>query len=71
MVDLEEEDVQSGAMTFADNGTEQGTLAEYLNENFLAGGDDATPAYSVEDVDAANDTAIQNLNEVAVGTVLD
>ncbi len=70
VVDLEMENVQTGSQTFADDGTEQDAFAEYLNANFPADDDDATPAYSVEDVGAASDITIQNLDEVPFDTVL-
>jgi hypothetical protein len=70
VVDLEEAGVQSGNVTFADNGTEQDALAEYLFSNFPADTDEATPSFDAADVDAADDTRIQNLDEVATDTVL-
>lgn len=69
LVDLEEEGVQSGNITFADNGTEQDALAEYLNSNFPADQDAGTPAFGDADTEAADDTIIQNLDEVASDTV--
>ena len=71
IIDLEQEGIQSGNVTFADNGTEQDALAEYLHTHFPADDDLATPSFDVEDVDAANDITIQNLAEVAADTVLD
>lgn len=50
----EDDDAQTGVATFADDGTEQDALAEYLSENF---GDPAN-AFSLEDQDAANDSRI-------------
>ena len=63
VVDLEEEGVQSGDMTFADNGTEQDALAEYLNSNFPADADDTTPSFSDADTVVAEDNVIVNLKE--------
>ncbi len=62
VVDLEEEGVQSGDILFADNGTEQDAFAEYLNRNFPADDDTATPQYNVADTPAAQDKNIVNLN---------
>lgn len=70
IVDLEQEGIQTGEQTFADDGTEQDALAEYLFTNFPADMDEATPAYSVADSDAENDSAIQNLSKVAADTVI-
>ncbi len=47
--------------TFADDGTEQDALAEYLAENFPADSDLNTPAFDSVDVAIAEDTRIQNL----------
>jgi len=55
-IDLAQEGVQTGVATFADDGTEQDALAEYLAANFLD-----TP-YDVADSDFDLDTRIQNLN---------
>jgi 2',3'-cyclic-nucleotide 2'-phosphodiesterase (5'-nucleotidase family) len=54
-VQLEQEGVQSGVATFADDGTEQDALAEYLAENFLA------EPFSAEDAGRDTDERIQNL----------
>lgn len=73
VVDLEEEDVQSGNATFADNGTEQDALSEYLYSNFpidAVDTGDAFPAYTDTDTTAADDTRIQNLNAVPADTIL-
>lgn len=70
VVELEQEGVQTGNTTFADNGTEQDALAEYLFVNYPADESDATASYSVEDVDAVQDTTIQNLEMVAEDTVI-
>ncbi|MGB7442676.1 MAG: 5'-nucleotidase C-terminal domain-containing protein [Coleofasciculaceae cyanobacterium] len=55
-VDLEMEGVQTGDATFADDGTEQDALAEYLLDNFSE-----TP-FDLEDVPPGEDTRIQNLD---------
>jgi len=70
VVDLEQEDIQTGNVTSADNGTEQDALAEYLFENFPADQDATTPTYDEADVDADADTKIQNLSVVPADTVL-
>lgn len=70
IVGLEAEGVQTGNTTFADDGTEQDALAEYMFTNFPADDSDATPSFNVADTDAAADAAIQNLNEVTEDTVL-
>ncbi|HBA35291.1 MAG TPA: hypothetical protein DCZ12_14275, partial [Gammaproteobacteria bacterium] len=57
LVDLEMEGVQSGDATFADDGTEQDALAEYLLMQFP----DASP-FSAADTPMAEDTRIQNLS---------
>lgn len=56
----------TGDATFAEDGTEQDALAEYLDDNF------ATPetAFAMEDVGRADDERIQNLN-FREDTVLD
>jgi 2',3'-cyclic-nucleotide 2'-phosphodiesterase (5'-nucleotidase family) len=72
VIDLEEEDVQSGNTTFADNGTEQDALSEYLYSNFPVDAVDvgnALPAYSEADTDAVDDTRIQNI-DVTVDTII-
>ncbi len=57
-VALEQENVQTGNATFADDGTEQDALAEYLNANH------GTPetAFSGEDMGAGADQRIENIN---------
>ncbi len=70
MVDLEQEGVQSGDATFADDGTEQDALAEYLLANFPPDEDDATPAYAVADTTIDLDIVIVNLLESVLGTQL-
>ncbi|MFS4436708.1 ExeM/NucH family extracellular endonuclease [Paracoccaceae bacterium GXU_MW_L88] len=55
-IDLVQEGVQDGAAQFADNGTEQDALAEYLAENY----GEETP-YTLADTDRAEDERIQNL----------
>lgn len=62
LVELETEGVQTGSMTFADDGTEQDALAEYLDANFPADDDEATPAYGAADTPAAQDSVIENLS---------
>lgn len=56
-VDLEQEGTQSGAATFADDGTEQDALAEYLAANFP----DSNNAFDQADVARDLDTRLQNL----------
>jgi len=56
LVSLEQEGVQTGDATFADDGTEQDALAEYLLDNFLN-----TPFDEI-DTGRALDERIQNLN---------
>jgi 2',3'-cyclic-nucleotide 2'-phosphodiesterase (5'-nucleotidase family)/DNA-binding beta-propeller fold protein YncE len=56
-VDLEQEDTQTGTATFADDGTEQDALAEYLAANFP----DSASAFSQTDVARELDTRLQNL----------
>jgi 2',3'-cyclic-nucleotide 2'-phosphodiesterase (5'-nucleotidase family) len=55
-VDLEMEGTQTGDATFADDGTEQDALAEFLLDNFSD-----TP-FMREDVPPGEDTRIQNLD---------
>lgn len=47
--------------TFADDGTEQDALAEYLAENFPADSDPVTPTFNAADTPITEDTRIQNL----------
>ncbi len=54
-VDLEQENVQTGDAVFADDGTEQDALAEYLNDNFM------TTPFGETDTGRAEDVRIQNL----------
>ncbi|PZD71856.1 Trifunctional nucleotide phosphoesterase proteinYfkN [Acaryochloris thomasi RCC1774] len=61
-VDLPDVLTDAGAATFADPGTEQDVLAEYLATNFPADDDATTPAFSDAETDPAEDTRIQNLN---------
>ena len=49
---------QTGAATFADDGTEQDALAEYLAANFA----DADDAFDMADTGRDQDTRIQNLD---------
>ncbi|UTW44977.1 bifunctional metallophosphatase/5'-nucleotidase [bacterium SCSIO 12696] len=70
LVDLEVEGLQLGNVTFADEGTEQDALAEFLFTNFPADTDPSTPSFSDEDREAVNDTVIQNLSIVPADTVL-
>ncbi len=60
-IDLEQEGVQTGDATFADDGTEQDALAEYLADNFLA-----TP-FTQEDAGPVTDARIINLDLVDDG----
>jgi 2',3'-cyclic-nucleotide 2'-phosphodiesterase (5'-nucleotidase family) len=54
-VDLEQEGVRDGAITFADTGSEQDVLAEYLNVNFPA---DGSNPFSDADTPLDQDTRI-------------
>ncbi|WP_191964788.1 esterase-like activity of phytase family protein [Synechococcus sp. RSCCF101] len=56
-VALEQEGVQTGDATFADDGTEQDALAEFLLDNFP----DSANAFDQEDVGPDSDERIQNL----------
>lgn len=56
-VDLTELELEAGAATFAEEGTEQDALAEYLAANFTE------EPFDVEDVGSGQDERIQNLNE--------
>ncbi|AFZ42326.1 5'-Nucleotidase domain-containing protein [Halothece sp. PCC 7418] len=62
LVQLTQEGVQTGEATFADDGTEQDALAEYLAENFPADDDPNTPVFSQEDTPVSEDTRIVNLS---------
>ncbi len=55
-VDLIDEGVRSGAATFADDGTEQDALAEYLAAAY------SVTAYSEAETEISEDMRIQNLN---------
>ena len=66
VVDLLQEDVKNGTATFADNGSEQDALAEYL----LANHADAASAFTQADTDSKFDSRIQNLNVVMADTIL-
>ncbi|VUD40504.1 Trifunctional nucleotide phosphoesterase protein YfkN [Thalassocella blandensis] len=59
VVDMLAEGVQTGNATFADDGTEQDALAEYLLGNFPADDNEATPVYSDADTPADQDLYIQ------------
>ena len=63
-VSLEQDGVQTGTATFADDGTEQDALAEFLAENFSD-----TP-FSEADTDRGGDTRIQN-TDFRADTVLE
>ncbi|QBF33372.1 choice-of-anchor I family protein [Thalassococcus sp. S3] len=56
--ELLQEGVRDGAATFADNGTEQDALAEYLSENF----GDADNAFGEEDTGIGRDDTIQQVS---------
>ena len=58
-VDLVETGVRTGDATFADDGTEQDALAEYLFANFLP--ENGGEAYGEADTARAFDTRLQNL----------
>ena len=59
--DLVTEGIATGAATFADNGREQDTVAEYLLVNFPPDQNEDTPAYSQADTPAKDDKIITNL----------
>ena len=56
---LEQDGTQTGDATFADDGTEQDALAEYLNDNFGTQG----TAFSQSDAGPESDLRIQSLND--------
>lgn len=56
-VDLAQEGIQTGTATFADDGTEQDALAEYLADQFP----DSGSAFGQADVSRELDTRLQNL----------
>ncbi|MEM8632553.1 MAG: ExeM/NucH family extracellular endonuclease [Pseudomonadota bacterium] len=57
--DGEDDGIQTGAAVFADDGTEQDALAEYLNDNFNP--ETGGTAFSEEDTGRDTDARIQNL----------
>ena len=61
-VDLRDVNLDAGVATFANSGTEQDALAEFLATNFPADQDPATPTFTLAETDRAEDTRIQNLN---------
>lgn len=61
-IDLPDVLTDPGAATFADPGTEQDALAEYLAANFPADADPTTPAFAASETTPAEDTRIQNLD---------
>ena len=66
-VSLVVDDQFSGKATFAEDGTEQDALAEYLLVNHPA---DGSSNFAELDTRAENDTVIQNLSVVPADTVL-
>ncbi len=70
VVDLHAVGVRGGNLTFADNGTEQDALAEYLFLHYPADDDAATPAYMLADTPAEADLRIQDLSRVIEDRVL-
>ncbi|MEM9137230.1 MAG: 5'-nucleotidase C-terminal domain-containing protein, partial [Cyanobacteria bacterium P01_F01_bin.42] len=63
---------QTGAATFADDGSEQDALAEFLRSNFPADDDATTPAFIDSETAPIEDTRIQNLAvDGATDTVLE
>ena len=65
-VDLDTDGVNDGATgdaTFADDGTEQDALAEYLLDNFPPDDDPNTPVFSQADTPVSEDDRIINLAE--------
>lgn len=67
MVSLVVDDQFTGTATFAEDGTEQDALAEYLLANHPL---DGSNNFAAADTAAENDTVIQNLSVVPVDTVL-
>ena len=62
VVDLYAENVKTGPANFADDGTEQDALAEYLLENFPADNDELTPFYDTEDTPIEEDEVIRRVD---------
>ena len=62
IIDLRDVNLDAGVATFAESGTEQDALAEFLATNFPADQDPATPTFTLAETDRAEDTRIQNLN---------
>jgi 5'-nucleotidase / UDP-sugar diphosphatase len=60
VVKLEQKDVQTGTLVFADDGTEQDAVAEFLNTHFP---DDGSMPFNDADKAAADDERIQNLSQ--------
>ena len=58
LTELENEGVQTGAASFADDGTEQDALAEYLAQNFA----DGETAFDETDTGPGRDDAIQQVD---------
>lgn len=69
-IDLPDVLSDPGVATFADPGTEQDALAEYLVANFPADADPTTPGFAASETAPADDTRIQNL-EFRDDTVID
>lgn len=69
-IDLPEVLTDAGTATFADPGTEQDALAEYLAINFPVDDNPTTPVFTAAETSPAEDTRIQNLN-VQDDTVID
>ena len=73
-IDLPDVLTESGLADFADPGTEQDALAEYLASNFPADDDSNTPIFNQAEADPAVDTRIQNLefrsDDVLEGVVM-
>ncbi len=67
MVSLVVDDQFTGTATFAEDGTEQDALAEYLLANHPV---DGSSNFAEADTTAENDTVIQNLSVVPVDTIL-
>lgn len=62
IVDLRDVITEDGVATFAEAGSEQDALAEYLATNFPADEDPATPIFNAVETERTEDTRLQNLN---------
>lgn len=60
-IDLPDVLTDAGAASFAEPGTEQDALAEYVAVTFPADNDPTTPAFTISETAPSEDTRIQNL----------